>query len=79
MDAFAKQDATALSKLYTEDCKLMPTGADVVNGREGEATPMAQIPLLNSALLVSDPLCTACNLIELTSFVMIHVLEVDCP
>ena len=35
MEAFAKQDATALSMLYTEDCKLMPTGTDVLFGREG--------------------------------------------
>jgi len=35
MEAFAKQDATALSMLYTEDYKLMPTGTDVLFGREG--------------------------------------------
>lgn len=35
MEAFAKQDAQALSQLYTEDCKLMPTGSDVVTGRDG--------------------------------------------
>jgi len=32
MEAFAKHDATALSMLYTEDCKLMPTGTDVLFG-----------------------------------------------
>ena len=36
MDAFAKQDATAVSNLYTTDCKIMPTGADVITGREGQ-------------------------------------------
>ena len=35
MTAFGKQDATGLSELYTEDCKLMPTGTDVLFGREG--------------------------------------------
>ena len=35
MTAFSKQDATGLSELYTEDCKLMPTGTDVLYGREG--------------------------------------------
>lgn len=39
MNAFAKQDATELSELYTEDCKLMPTGADVVTGRAGRPHP----------------------------------------
>ena len=33
MEAFAKQDATAVSNLYTTDCKIMPTGADVITGR----------------------------------------------
>ena len=35
MEAFAKQDTTALLMLYTEDCKLMLTGTDVLFGREG--------------------------------------------
>ena len=35
MEAFGKQDAIALSLLYTEDCKLMPTGTDVLFGRGG--------------------------------------------
>ena len=37
MDAYNKGDMNALSALYTEDCKLMPTGSDVVNGRDGKS------------------------------------------
>ncbi len=44
MDAFAKQDATALSMLYTEDCKLMPTGSDVLVGRDGECASSIFVP-----------------------------------
>ncbi len=36
MNAFAEQNANALSMLYTEDCKLMPPGSDVIKGQEGE-------------------------------------------
>lgn len=39
MDVFAAQDAVGMSKLYTEDCKLMPAGMDVQCGREGETLP----------------------------------------
>ena len=35
MKAFDDGDLTALSQLYTEDCKLMPSGTDVQVGREG--------------------------------------------
>ena len=35
MAAFAAKDLQKLSELYTEDCKLMPPGSDVVYGREG--------------------------------------------
>ena len=35
MQAFNSHDTTALSKLYTTDCKLMPSGADVQVGRDG--------------------------------------------
>ena len=35
MAAFKAQDANAVAALYTEDCKVMPTGSDVVMGREG--------------------------------------------
>ena len=33
MAAFDKGDMSALSLLYTEDCKVMPTGAGVLEGR----------------------------------------------
>lgn len=39
MAAFEKQDAAAIGALYTEDCKIMPTGADTMSGREGEILP----------------------------------------
>ena len=35
MDAFAKGDAEAVAALYTSDCKVMPTGSDVVEGQQG--------------------------------------------
>ena len=35
MAAFKAQDANAVAALYTEDCKVMPPGTDVVVGRDG--------------------------------------------
>lgn len=35
MAAFKTQVATAVADLYTEDCKIMPPGSDVLMGREG--------------------------------------------
>jgi ketosteroid isomerase-like protein len=35
MDAFAKGDSEAIAALYTKDCKVMPTGSDVVEGQQG--------------------------------------------
>ena len=35
MAAFKAQDANAVAALYTEDCKVMPPGTDVVMGRDG--------------------------------------------
>ena len=37
MAAFASGDATMVGALYTSDCKVMPTGADVVNGPAGKS------------------------------------------
>ena len=36
MAVFDSGDAEGLSKLYTEECKVMPTGAPVQCGRKGE-------------------------------------------
>ena len=36
MAAFDGGDAEGLSKLYTEDCKVLPSGAPVQCGRKGE-------------------------------------------
>ena len=36
MATFDKGDAEGLSMLYTEDCKVMPTGAPTMTGRKGE-------------------------------------------
>lgn len=36
MRCFAANDMTALSNLYTVDCKLMPTGVDVQEGRDSK-------------------------------------------
>ncbi len=30
MEAWARKDTAALASLYTDDCKLMPTGSDIV-------------------------------------------------
>lgn len=38
MDAFARQDAAGIGALYTQDCKIMPSGTDVLMGREGIIT-----------------------------------------
>ena len=35
MEHFGKNDMKGLSELYTEDCKLMPTGSETLIGREG--------------------------------------------
>ena len=35
MKAFEDQDAAAIGPMYTEDCKVMPTGQDVIDGRKG--------------------------------------------
>ena len=37
MKAFEDQNANAIGPMYTEDCKVMPTGQDVIYGRKGEA------------------------------------------
>ena len=34
MDCFDNKDAMGIGKLYTEDCKIMPPGADCMMGRE---------------------------------------------
>ena len=36
MAEFAAQSAEGIGALYTTDCKVMPTGADVMMGRDGE-------------------------------------------
>ena len=36
MDAFARKDSKAIGDCYTEDGKVLPTGMDVVTGREGK-------------------------------------------
>ena len=35
MKAFEDQDAEAIGPMYTVDCKVMPTGQDVIIGRKG--------------------------------------------
>ena len=35
MKRWASGDMESLSKLYAEDCKLMPTGCDTLVGRQG--------------------------------------------
>ncbi|XP_066266889.1 uncharacterized protein [Branchiostoma lanceolatum] len=35
MACFKANDMKGLAALYTEDCKLMPTGSDTLHGREG--------------------------------------------
>ncbi len=37
MAAFANNDPDSIGPLYTSDCKVMPTGQDVIEGREGES------------------------------------------
>ena len=35
MAAFTNQDPESIGPLYTSDCKVMPTGQDVIDGRKG--------------------------------------------
>ena len=35
MKAFEDQDAESIGPMYTEDCKVMPAGKDVIIGRNG--------------------------------------------
>ena len=35
MAAFTNQDPESIGPLYTSDCKVMPTGQDVIEGRPG--------------------------------------------
>lgn len=49
MDAYNANDMDALSKLYTEDCKLMPTGFDTMVGHEGEASTALQASRLRNS------------------------------
>ena len=35
MEFYKNNDMKGLSELYTEDCKLMPPGTDVLTGRSG--------------------------------------------
>ena len=35
MAAFTNQDPESIGPLYTSDCKVMPTGQDVIEGRKG--------------------------------------------
>ena len=37
MKAFEDQNPEAIGPMYTEDCKVMPTGQDVIVGRKGDA------------------------------------------
>ena len=34
--AFNRQDAGAVSEMYTDDCTMMPTGSDVVQGKDSK-------------------------------------------
>ena len=36
MKAFADGDSEAIGPMYTEDCKVLPTGQDVIEGRKGK-------------------------------------------
>ena len=32
--AYNRQDARAVSEMFTDDCTMMPTGSDVVQGKD---------------------------------------------
>ena len=36
LKAFEDQNPEAIGDLYTDDCKLMPNGKDVIIGRKGD-------------------------------------------
>ena len=54
MDAFAKQDANAISALYTIDCKTMPPGSDVVYGQAGIFMSSLLVEVLVLSLVYVD-------------------------
>jgi ketosteroid isomerase-like protein len=43
MEFYKNNDMKGLSELYTEDCKLMPPGTDVLNGRSAAADVYAKL------------------------------------
>lgn len=45
MDAFAKQDPSGIAALYTEDCKIMPQGVDVMMGKDCEPLQDRQLAI----------------------------------
>lgn len=53
MAAFANSDPEAIGPLYTEDCKVMPTGQDVIVGRKGTVNDT-----IDSVSACSSDLCT---------------------
>ncbi len=57
MAAFANNDPESIGPLYTVDCKVMPTGQDVQNGREGNATDQYIVYSLPCCGLHLDLLC----------------------
>ena len=48
MAAFTNQDPESIGPLYTSDCKVMPTGQDVIEGRKG--IMMLQLKLLYNVM-----------------------------
>ena len=55
MVAFANNDPDSIGPLYTTDCKVMPSGQDVIEGREGESIDSFCIMQLE---LGPDKLCS---------------------
>ena len=51
MKAFEDQNADAIGPMYTEDCKVMPTGQDVIHGRKGEVDMCVRLSLQQPSML----------------------------
>jgi len=45
--AFNSQDVEAISEMYTDDCTVMPTGSDVLHGKDSRLLVASMIVMLH--------------------------------
>ena len=54
MSLYGSGDLKSLSQLYTEDCKIMPTGSDVLEGRASTLPLFVGLRMRAEAILSSS-------------------------